>query len=65
MPKKRTGRPVIVDGGSSQNIYLPARHVAYVDALARRDYVSFSAAVRLLIERDIRANGGNLAEARP
>jgi len=60
MPTKRTGRPSVVAPGASQNIYLPSKHIVYVEKLARRDYLSFSAAVRLIIERDFKVHGGEV-----
>jgi hypothetical protein len=64
MSKKRTGRPRVIESGASQNVYLPINHIAYVSARAKRDLVSFSAAVRMIIEDHYRANGGVVGDLR-
>lgn len=58
MARKRLGRPPEFEGGHSQNIYLPFEHRDYLQALADANYMSFSAVVRIVVERDMRAHGG-------
>lgn len=57
MPKKRMGRPAVIEPGESQNVYLPAKHRAQVQALARQHYVSFSEVVRMAIEEYLITHG--------
>jgi hypothetical protein len=58
MRSKRTGRPREVEPGASSNVYLPFVHRDYIQSLADANYLSFSAAIRLLVEADMRANAG-------
>ncbi|MER9221919.1 hypothetical protein NKI48_23820 [Mesorhizobium sp. M0644] len=48
------------DGSISKSITLPEHHVDYIDALAMRDLVPFTAALRLLVQKDYIANGGKV-----
>lgn len=56
----RIGRSGSVEPGQSQNVYLPSNHIDYVDALAAANHLSFSAAVRLIIESDWREHLGRV-----
>ena len=58
MSTKRMGRPSTVDAGASQNVYMPAKQAAYVHAFAKANYLSYSAAMRLIVEAHMRANHG-------
>lgn len=64
MPKKRMGRPAVIEPGESQNVYLPARHRQQIKALARQNYVSFSAVVRMAIEEYLNTHGVTVEELR-
>lgn len=50
MPKKRMGRPPVLEPGESHNVYLPARLRALAKASAQQNYVSFSEIVRMALE---------------
>lgn len=63
MPKKRMGRPPVIEPGESQNVYLPARHRQQIKALARQQYVSFSEVVRMAVEQYLIIHGTTLEEA--
>ena len=40
----------MIEPGKSQNVYLPARQRAALKEIARQNYISFSAVVRMAVE---------------
>lgn len=54
---KNSMRP---NGSISKSITLPDHLVDYIDALALRDLVPFTAALRLIVQRDFITSGGKV-----
>lgn len=52
------------NGSISKSITLPVHLVDYIDALALGDLVPFTAALRLIVQKDYIANGGKVGARR-
>lgn len=48
------------NGSISKSITLPEYHVDYIDALALKHLLPFTAALRLIVERDFVSHGGKV-----